>query len=425
MCADTKNDRIPLGRLRLRGVALHASRFTLHGFVLLVLSGCTGGPPAGPAAEPGPAKPAALAISYAWTDRFVSKRSVLDMQLVIDVQGAIARLGKEPMELRRDAGRKLVAMGSLAINDLLPLIEGADGGADADAAGDAAEIVSRIGDLRAVDPLIRYLDKNPTAAQDALGRMSGKNFGADRRAWETWWADAHPLIERGLARFARDVESGNPDRLAKASGELGSMGGVEAAEVLIPALRNRDRVTLAPVMGALVRIGAGAVPPLLGALTEEDLVLRRNAIHALGMIRRAMAIADPTPREKQLIESREGALRYAVMPIIRMYPGLDAGGKAVALQALGGIGDPRAKTFVQEMNDAETGAVRIAAQQALVQLGDDRPFDEILSALSSPEPAVRVAARAALKEIARRDFGDDPAKWRKWWEEEGKPGLKK
>src|SRR5206468_2956462 len=79
---------------------------------------------------------------------------------------------------------------------------------------------------------------------------------------------------------------------------------VSAAPGLIELLRHESAITRAVAAAALARIGAEAVPALLGALKDDEKQVRRLAARTLGHIRpateattRALAelVNDPDP----------------------------------------------------------------------------------------------------------------------------------
>ncbi len=183
-----------------------------------------------------------------------------------------------------------------------------------------AEALGRIGDVRAVGPLIAALEDEPRPAAEALG-----NIG-DARAVE-------PLI--GALERA-------PDAAARA---LGKIGDARAVESLIAALKNTAPAAAAEALG---RIGdARAVEPLIAALKDAA---PAAAAEALGRIGDARA-AEP------LIAALERA-------------------PAAAARALGKMGDSRAvEPLVAALFDG-AWPVRQAAGEALVELYQSDLLDE-------------------------------------------------
>jgi hypothetical protein len=63
-----------------------------------------------------------------------------------------------------------------------------------DVRGVAAIALGKIGDHRAVEPLIaalKYKDANVRkSAAEALGKVTGKYFGEEPAKWQAWWAES-------------------------------------------------------------------------------------------------------------------------------------------------------------------------------------------------------------------------------------------
>ncbi len=132
----------------------------------------------------------------------------------------------------------------------------------------AAGALGKIGDARAVEPLIKALrDDNEdvcSSAAEALGQIG------DARAVE-------PLINalRDNKRWVRQ----------HAADALGQIGDARAVEPLINALGDNERWVCQHAAEALGVIGdARAVEPLIGVLSSRSLWPRKYATKALGMI---------------------------------------------------------------------------------------------------------------------------------------------
>ena len=241
----------------------------------------------------------------------------------------------------------------------------------------AAEALGKIGDARAVEPLVAALkDQDSNARQgaaEALGRIG------DARAVE-------PLIAAlkegaGVGRVA----ALNSNARQAAAGALGQIGDARAVEPLIAALRDQDQYTglRKAAVGALGRIGdARAVEPLIAVLRDPGEEMCKAAAEALGQI---------------------GA--PAVEPLIAVLEP----GTAVehAKRALGQIGAPAVEPLIAVLG---VGGLRTAAVDALGRIGDARAVEPLIAALKDKDWFGRSAAAEALGKI-----GDARAKDKDWY----------
>jgi len=127
---------------------------------------------------------------------------------------------------------------------------------------------------------------------------------------------------------------------------LGDARDARAVEPLVAALGDKNCGCAAS--NALVKIGNTSVEPLIAALKDENMIARRNAAKALGEIK------DPR----------------AVKPLITTLKDEDATVRWQAVKALGEIKDPRAvEPLVSTLKDDNT-IVRWHAAKALENIGD-------------------------------------------------------
>jgi HEAT repeat protein len=220
----------------------------------------------------------------------------------------------------------------------------------------AAQALGRLGDARAVEPLIQALvdvdEKVREAAAQALGRLGEISL--------------EPLIQALV-----DVDA---DVRRAAAQALGQLGDARAVEPLIQALEDMDADVRRAAAQALGRLGdARAVEPLIQALKDGTWRIRRAAAQALGRLGDARAV-------KPLIQALE-----------------DEDVREAAAQALGQLGDARAvEPLIQALVDMHED-VRWAAAQALGRLGDARAVEPLIQALVDED--VRWAAAQALGQL--------------------------
>ena len=196
-----------------------------------------------------------------------------------------------------------------------------------------------------------------------------------------------------------------------------------------------------------------AVKPLLMALKDRDPDVRRDAALSLGMIEdpridpliRLMTDADPRVRCQAAATLGQIGASRAVGPLAASLA--DEAAYCSIVEALASIKDPRAVGPILEslktqreptrvaaaisalgelksnealsyllgsLNDAES-EVRLRAVEAIGQIRNPAAIPALISALEDGNAGIINAARKSLGEITGRDFGDDPAMWMKWW----------
>ena len=167
-----------------------------------------------------------------------------------------------------------------------------------------------------------------------------------------------------------------------AAGALGKIGNKSAAESLMDAMKNPNRILRSIAAKALGEIGdTRATASLVTALNDADETVREEAAKSLGRM----------------------ANEKAVGPLIRAMN--DSGTvRAAAAEALGIIGDKRAvPVLINALKDADE-FVRSAAAEALGLLGDDQVTDALISTLKDENEYVRGTAAKALGQIGTKQI---------------------
>ncbi|MEX2720691.1 MAG: HEAT repeat domain-containing protein, partial [Candidatus Wukongarchaeota archaeon] len=199
----------------------------------------------------------------------------------------------------------------------------------------AALTLGEIGDAKAVEPLIQALkEENKGIRWNAVGAL-------DKLGWKP-----EDDIEKALYLIAKEEW----DKLVRL--------GEPAVEPLIQALKDKDINVRRGAAETLGKIGdARAVEPLTQSLKDGDKDVRRNSTRALGKI------GEP-----------------AVEPLMMALKDKDVDVRKRAAETLGEIGDARAvEPLTQALKD-EDGDVRWNAVGALDKLGW-KPEDDIEKAL--------------------------------------------
>lgn len=160
------------------------------------------------------------------------------------------------------------------------------------------------------------------------------------------------------------------------------------------------------------------IPRLMGILAEEDIVYRRAAVQALGV----MGSDAVPPLVDSLLNSDNATIRGScakALAYIALYhpdvpfpteglqglkTALDDPNPVVhiaAVMALGEIGSPALDILIEAVKTTDNVAVAVAIVNALGSIGDKRA-EEVLAALASDESAdsyVRESATSALSRL--------------------------
>ena len=246
---------------------------------------------------------------------------------------------------------------------------------------DAVGVLGKIGDSRAVEPLIKALGSDDRGGVGWLAAYALGDIG-DSRAVE-------PLIkvleEDGHVRKGEAFWGDSQRRCQAAARALGKIGDERAVEPLAKALElNSYEVRRAAVI-ALGKFGELAMEPLIKALGDENYEVRLAAAGVLGAISDSRAVE---PLSKML------NLRYP-----KSYMDGEWSVRRKAAEALGEIGDSHAvEPLIKALGD-EHNKVRIAAAKALGDIGDPRAVEPLIKALEDKANHVRDAAKEALRKL--------------------------
>ena len=100
--------------------------------------------------------------------------------------------------------------------------------------------------------------------------------------------------------------------------------------------------------------------------------------------------------------------------------GADGAKRRTIAKAMGGLGDPEGLLLLTALLADPEAEVRLEAARACGALADCWPVAPLLDLLEKdPDAKVKAEARKALEAISgHRDYKDEIAKWRAWWEVE-------
>lgn len=229
-----------------------------------------------------------------------------------------------------------------------------------------------------------------------------------------------PDIAADVVKQIKKLQSNDPYTRVRAAYALGDMGyrAAPAVPFLIKALGDTEvgkslteklfgflflggggRGVSTAAMNNLVRIGAPAVDPLIGALRHPNSRIRYHAASALGSLALKGIKA-----------------HHAVPSLIEALHDENSQVRNFAARSLGDINDQRAvEPLIQALQDEDMG-VRGDAASALGKLKSKRAIRPLLAMLKERKQNYQFAADA-LREITGQSFGDDVRKWQEFCEQ--------
>jgi len=305
-----------------------------------------------------------------WTDEIADLIAILTAERVAWVE-------------RKQAAKRLQELGKPAV---LPLLQVPAHGKAGWGTELLIETLGRIGDPRAVEPLIAVLKcESPHARQEAakaLARIGDQRaigplidaFRVESGDTEdiTAWQDAAQALARlGAPSFSPLVaalsdEHGNVR--AWSADALGQLGDVQAVEPLIKALSDSDRQVRIDATVALGTIGdPRAVDAVVTRLTDPDEHVRMAATQALGHLIRGEVFAplvtalddpDVEGRCQALWALAESAGAAAVDLFVARVADPAPFVRRVAVQLLGEVGDARVIPLLEPIAQLDEGRYR-------------------------------------------------------------------
>lgn len=186
---------------------------------------------------------------------------------------------------------------------------------------------------------------------------------------------------------------------------------------------------------ALSKIGKPSVKPLIAAFKDKDENVRMNVAWALGKIGDKQAIE---PLITALKDENSGVRWWvadalgnisdirAVQPlIVVLKEDNDDIVRQAAARALGNIGDSATvESLIAALKDKKS-EVKEEAIKALGKIGDIRAIEPLITFLEDETYIFRQKlASRTLKKITGQRFGENPIRWREWWEK-NKQNFKK
>jgi HEAT repeat protein len=248
-----------------------------------------------------------------------------------------------------------------------------------------AWVLRDVGDVRAVDPLVRKLAGADASLQAAL-------LDCLKRFHDSRGFDAATPI----------AASGKGEAKQRAFELIAQSGDPRATPLLLKGLADSNawiREASEDALRATIDGGGGA--PLFDPLTR-DLTLADDDV-AESIVRLLARLRDPR----------------VVEPIAEVLERENPKPRRTATHVLGQLADRRACEPLQRALEDDDAAVRCEALKALARIRSREAFPLMVDRLVDAEGSVRVAARAALVNLAGCDEGPDREGWIRWWSRNG------
>ncbi len=198
-------------------------------------------------------------------------------------------------------------------------------------------------------------------------------------------------------------------------------------QLLIDALRDDEAAVRCNAILLLGKLQSErALPELEKLLSDNRSVVRAHAVEAIGAIGSANSSAkiiglleDPNFNVREKTVEALGYLgdTIAIVPLVNALRDVNPDVRGAAATALSFIRDPRAIPSLYSLLKDENTTVREKARNSL-RLHTE--LKQLIDGLSDQSATVRENASYVLWLLTGKDFGNDPEKWKQWYEKQGK-----
>ena len=275
---------------------------------------------------------------------------------------------------------------------------------------EAARSLKKVGDARAVEPLIKSLKYESWQGKHAL-LSSVREYSAE--------ALSSIGDEQAIEPLIQSVKEDADDEVRwRSVYALGKIGNYRAVETLIEALKSDSWLVREHAAKALGSIGdRDGVEPLISALDDDEWRVRKQAVIALGLIADERAIKplishlsyEDIDVKRKTIEILANMGDIAYEPLMELFKGDDWYTRSKAAQVLGKIGDQRAvdifiDTLSKRKKEDRNRYIRGRVAEALGNLGDPRAVNPLIEAMDDETIYVRKRAEEALIKIRLREY---------------------
>ena len=223
----------------------------------------------------------------------------------------------------------------------------------------AALGLARIGDTRAVRPLLKSLgDQYVDVQESVVHALVALREGLDIDSIVSLLKSDDPVLRRNAVQV------------------LGEVGTSHVLNSLNFSLKDNDVRVRKAVVQALSSIGTDrAYDGMVGALADEDPLVRIAAVSSFG----------------------EAGLRKHIGSVCILLSDADEMVRASACKAMGQIGGQENVPELLPLIDDDNGYISIAAIEAIARLGGDAAKDSLLGQLSSQDPEKKRTALRSLE----------------------------
>ncbi|HEX2959539.1 MAG TPA: HEAT repeat domain-containing protein [Chitinispirillaceae bacterium] len=208
---------------------------------------------------------------------------------------------------------------------------------------------------------------------------------------------------------------------------LGAFCNLSGERLLIDALRDDEtavRCNAALLLGKMR--SERAVPDLEKLFNDNRSIVRAHAVEAIG----AIGMVNSSAKILSLLEDpnfnvRENAVEalgylgdtIAIVPLINALRDVNPDVRGAAATSLSYIRDPRAIPSLYALLKDDNTTVREKARSSL-RLHTE--LKQLIDGLNDQSATVRENASYVLWLLTGKDFGNDPEKWKQWYEQQGK-----
>lgn len=172
-----------------------------------------------------------------------------------------------------------------------------------------------------------------------------------------------------------------------------------------------------------------AIPLLLAAARDQDLLIRANAVFSLGILGLKETPSEPLIK---MLEDKEPSIRttaaFALSRVLRsdsdpavlepLHRALNDQSPEVRREVIRALTILARKEslpyLVKSLKDSDE-LVRINSARALAVIKEPLAIEPLIMALTDTAPRVQAALVYALKEITGLDNGNDVKAWQDWW----------
>jgi HEAT repeat protein/small nuclear ribonucleoprotein (snRNP)-like protein len=241
----------------------------------------------------------------------------------------------------------------------------------------------------AVFGLLEFPDDN--AKTDILFKMLRDKNGSVRAI--ALGAFCNPSNEQLLIDALKDDETAVRCNAALLLGKLRSERALPELEKLLSDIRSVVRAHAVEAIGAIGSVNSSS--KIIGLLEDPNFNVREKTVEALGFLGDTIA----------------------TLPLINALRDVNPDVRGAAATALSFIRDPRAIPSLYSLLKDENATVREKARNSL-RLHTE--LKQLIDGLSDQSTTVRENASYVLWLLTGKDFGNDPEKWKQWYEQQGK-----